>query len=98
MDGAALANGVRRGFHQRASAVQLSSESSAEGSPAPVMSIAFAPGDRLHLHLAGRRLVLERPQDAVDELRGNATLSWLARCALSSADVDYRLVTAAAWP
>lgn len=38
--------------------------------PADVRTaLGLAPGDRLHLHLAGRRLVLERPQDAVRELR-----------------------------
>jgi antitoxin PrlF len=36
-------------------------------------ALGLAPGDRLHLHLAGRRLVLERPQDAMAELRGLAT-------------------------
>jgi AbrB family looped-hinge helix DNA binding protein len=39
--------------------------------PADVRTaLGLAPGDRLHLHLAGHRLVLERPQDAVAELRG----------------------------
>ena len=32
-------------------------------------ALGLAPGDRLHLHVAGRRLVLERQQDAVAELR-----------------------------
>jgi antitoxin PrlF len=32
-------------------------------------ALGLAPGDRLHLHLAGHRLVLERQQDAVAELR-----------------------------
>jgi len=32
-------------------------------------TLGLAPGDRLHLHLAGTRLVLERPRDAVSELR-----------------------------
>jgi len=39
--------------------------------PAAVRTaLGLAPGDRLHLHLAGRRLVLERQQDAIAELRG----------------------------
>ncbi|TQC45151.1 AbrB/MazE/SpoVT family DNA-binding domain-containing protein [Rhodococcus sp. WS4] len=39
--------------------------------PADVRTaLGLAPGDRLHLHLAGRRIVLERQQDAVAELRG----------------------------
>ncbi|WP_448613974.1 AbrB/MazE/SpoVT family DNA-binding domain-containing protein [Modestobacter sp. URMC 112] len=42
--------------------------------PAEVRAaLGLAPGDRLHLRLAGRRLVLERPQDAAAELRGLAS-------------------------
>ena len=38
--------------------------------PAEVRAaLGLAPGDRLHLHLSGPRLVLERQQDAVAELR-----------------------------
>ncbi|MEJ7704618.1 MAG: AbrB/MazE/SpoVT family DNA-binding domain-containing protein [Geodermatophilaceae bacterium] len=38
--------------------------------PAEVRAaLGLVPGDRLHLHLAGPRLVLERQQDAVAELR-----------------------------
>lgn len=38
--------------------------------PAEVRAaLGLATGDRLHLHLAGSRLVLERQQDAVAELR-----------------------------
>lgn len=38
--------------------------------PADIRSaLGLVPGDRLHLHLAGQRLVLERQQDAVAELR-----------------------------
>lgn len=33
------------------------------------MALGLLPGDRLHLRLAGLRLVLERQQDAVAELR-----------------------------
>lgn len=35
-------------------------------------ALRLEPGDRLHLHTDGRRLVLERPEDAVAELRGLA--------------------------
>ena len=35
-------------------------------------ALGLAPGDRLHLHVTGRRLVLERQQDAVAELRALA--------------------------
>jgi antitoxin PrlF len=38
--------------------------------PAEVRAaLGFVPGDRLRLHVAGPRLVLERQQDAVAELR-----------------------------
>ncbi len=41
--------------------------------PAEVRAaLGLAPGDRLHLHVAGARLVLQREQDAVDELRALA--------------------------
>jgi antitoxin PrlF len=36
-------------------------------------ALGLAPGDRLHLHVAGQRLVLERQLDAVAELRGLAS-------------------------
>jgi AbrB family looped-hinge helix DNA binding protein len=32
-------------------------------------ALGLTPGDRVHLHLTGRRLVLERQEDAVAELR-----------------------------
>ncbi|MEJ7707333.1 MAG: AbrB/MazE/SpoVT family DNA-binding domain-containing protein [Nocardioidaceae bacterium] len=42
--------------------------------PADVrVALGLAPGDRLHLHVSGPRLVLERQQDAVAELRGMAS-------------------------
>jgi len=42
--------------------------------PADVRAaLGLAPGDRLHLHLTGQRLVLERQQDAVAELQGLGT-------------------------
>ncbi|MGQ7353190.1 AbrB/MazE/SpoVT family DNA-binding domain-containing protein, partial [Quadrisphaera oryzae] len=41
--------------------------------PAEVRSaLGLSAGDRLHLHLTGRRLVLESSQDAAAELRGLA--------------------------
>ncbi len=41
--------------------------------PAEVRAaLALLPGDRLHLHVAGSRLVLERRQDAVVDLRALA--------------------------
>ena len=42
--------------------------------PAEIRSaLGLAPGDRLHLRLVGRRVVMERQQDAVAELRGLAS-------------------------
>jgi len=42
--------------------------------PAEVRAaLGLAPGDRLHLQVTGARMVLERPQDAVNELRGLAS-------------------------
>jgi len=41
--------------------------------PAAVRTaLGLAPGDHLHLYVAGARLVLERQKDAVDELRALA--------------------------
>jgi antitoxin PrlF len=41
--------------------------------PADVRAaLGLTPGDRLHLHLTGQRLVLERQHDAATELRGLA--------------------------
>lgn len=38
--------------------------------PAAVRAaLDLSPGDRLHLRVVGRRLVLEQPEDAVAELR-----------------------------
>ncbi|WP_413450176.1 AbrB/MazE/SpoVT family DNA-binding domain-containing protein [Georgenia phoenicis] len=42
--------------------------------PAEVRStLGLAPGDHLHLRVEGRRVVLERQEDAVVELRGLAS-------------------------
>lgn len=32
-------------------------------------ALGLLPGDRLHLHVAGQRVILERPEAAVAELR-----------------------------
>jgi AbrB family looped-hinge helix DNA binding protein len=41
--------------------------------PAEVRAaLGIQPGDRLHLHLSGRQLVVQRPADAVEQLRGLA--------------------------
>lgn len=36
-------------------------------------ALGLAPGDRMHLRLVGKRVVLERQQDAAAELRGLAS-------------------------
>lgn len=36
-------------------------------------ALGLHAGDRLHLHVAGRRIVVERPEDAIAELRGLAS-------------------------
>lgn len=36
-------------------------------------ALGLSPGDRLHMQLVGHRVVLERQQDAVAELRGLAS-------------------------
>lgn len=39
--------------------------------PAEVrVALGLEPGDHLHLHVSGGRLVLERPENAAAELRG----------------------------
>lgn len=45
--------------------------------PADVRAeLGLSAGDSIHIHLSGRRLVLERQQDAAAELRGmTATIS-----------------------
>lgn len=41
--------------------------------PAEVRAaLGLAPGDRLHLHIVGKRLTLEPQRDAVDQLRALA--------------------------
>lgn len=35
-------------------------------------ALGLMPGDRLHLHMSGRKLVIQRQQDAVAELHGLA--------------------------
>ncbi|QDO88683.1 AbrB/MazE/SpoVT family DNA-binding domain-containing protein [Ornithinimicrobium ciconiae] len=42
--------------------------------PAEVRStLGLAPGDEMHLRVEGRRVILERQEDAVAELRGFAS-------------------------
>jgi antitoxin PrlF len=63
--------------------------------PAEVRAaLGLAPGDRLHLHLAGQRLVLERQQDAVAELRGLGASIPKARSLVDELLAERRLAAA----
>jgi antitoxin PrlF len=65
--------------------------------PADVRAaLGLGPGDRLHLHLSGQRLVLERQQDAVEELRGLATKVPKARSLVAELLAERRVAAAAA--
>lgn len=58
-------------------------------------ALGLAPGDRLHLQLTGRRLVLERQQDAVAELRGLGTKISKDRSLVDELLAERRLAAAA---
>ncbi|HET7069492.1 MAG TPA: AbrB/MazE/SpoVT family DNA-binding domain-containing protein [Nocardioides sp.] len=64
--------------------------------PAEVRTaLGLAPGDQLHLHLDGRRVVLERQQDAASELRGLASSVPEARSLVDELLAERRLAAAA---
>lgn len=64
--------------------------------PAEVRAaLGLAPGDRLHLRLTGRRVVLERQQDAAAELRGLASEVPETRSLVDELLAERRLAAAA---
>lgn len=64
--------------------------------PADVRAaMGLVPGDRLHLHLAGQRIVLERQQDAVAELRGLGASISKARSLVDELLTERRLAAVA---
>lgn len=64
--------------------------------PAEVRTrLGLAAGDRLHLHIAGSRLVLERQQDAAAELRGLASNIPRSRSLVDELLAERRLAAAA---
>jgi AbrB family looped-hinge helix DNA binding protein len=64
--------------------------------PAEVRAaLGLAPGDRLHLHVAGQRLVLQRQQDAAAELRGLAAEIPQTRSLVDELLAERRLAAAA---
>ncbi|MGL5866468.1 MAG: AbrB/MazE/SpoVT family DNA-binding domain-containing protein [Dermatophilaceae bacterium] len=65
--------------------------------PAEVRAaLGLAPGDVLHVHLTGRRVVLERPSDAASELRGLAATVPRSRSLVDELLAERRLAAATA--
>jgi AbrB family looped-hinge helix DNA binding protein len=64
--------------------------------PAHIRSaLGLAPGDRLHLQVTGRRLVIEPQQDAVSELRRLGSVAPKERSLVDELIADRRLAAAA---
>ena len=64
--------------------------------PADVRTaLGLAPGDELHLHVDGHRVMLERQQDAVGELRGFAASVPKGRSLVDELLADRRLAASA---
>lgn len=63
--------------------------------PAEVRAaLGLAPGDRIHLHVTGARVVLERQEDAVTELRGLAAAVPKTRSLVDELLAERRLAAA----
>ena len=59
------------------------------------VALGLDAGDRLHLHVTGQRLVLERQQDALAELRGLAASVPKSRSLVDELLAERRLAAAA---
>lgn len=59
-------------------------------------ALGLAPGDRMHLQLVGKRVVLQRQQDAAAELRGLASEVSETRSLVDELLAERRLAAAAA--
>lgn len=57
--------------------------------------LGLAAGDRLHLHIAGHKLVLERQEDAAVELRGLVSNISRSRSLVDELLAERRLAAAA---
>jgi AbrB family looped-hinge helix DNA binding protein len=63
--------------------------------PADVRTaLGLVPGDRLHLQVTGKRLMLERQQDAIRELRGMGSGVPKARSLVDELLAERRLAAA----